>query len=328
MLQQILVLDPGPGHQGVWSWVTSQVTVGTNEETVRPLDWPIRFKIINGIARGILYLHQNSSPRVIHRDLKASNILLDSEMNPKFSDFGLARILGESESELSTMRIVGTYGYMSPEYAMHGTFSVKSDVYSFGVLVLEIISGMNCSMFDHGFYHLNNLPSHAWRLFQGDKCLELLDKAITRSCDQSEVSRAIQVALLCVQSRPQDRPSMSMVVSMLTSDVKLPQPKQSNIFIEESDSYVNNVSQISPPTTTVFIPRMPVALHIDIGIRLNMGKWYGEFITDKNAKIGKNVVIANSKGIQEVDRASEGFYIRSGIIVVLKNSTIADGLVI
>uniref|UniRef100_A0A6N2MF89 Receptor-like serine/threonine-protein kinase n=1 Tax=Salix viminalis TaxID=40686 RepID=A0A6N2MF89_SALVM len=227
----------------------------TDQTSGKLLDWSKRFNIICGIARGLLYLHQDSPLRIVHRDIKASNVLLDKDMNPKISDFGLARMFGGDKTEGITTRVVGTIGYMAPEYATDGLFSVKSDVFSFGILILEIISGKK----SRGFYHQDrslSLIGLAWRLWKDGKPLELIEAFPGELCNLSEVTRCINISLLCVQQHPDDRPSMSTVVWMLGGENTLPQPKEPGFFKGSGPKAPNfELSSANEITNSLLYPR-------------------------------------------------------------------------
>ncbi|KAK2665516.1 hypothetical protein Ddye_004090 [Dipteronia dyeriana] len=174
------------------------------------LDWKTRKVIIKGTVRALIYMHEDSRHKIIHRDIKTSNVLLDHNMNPKISYFGLARLLEDNQSEAHTTGIDGTFGYKAPEYCTEGVISSKLDVYSFGVVLLEIISGLKNPHDSLG------LLGYTWKLWEKETPLELMDQVVAQSCDDTEeVLRCIHVGLLCVQTNAEERPSMSSVLRML-----------------------------------------------------------------------------------------------------------------
>ncbi|KAJ1276927.1 hypothetical protein BS78_05G254200 [Paspalum vaginatum] len=195
------------------------------------LDWPTRSQIIKGIAEGLLYLHKYSGIHIIHGDLKPSNILLDTDMKPKISDFGLARVYNPGVDQEFADHIVGSMGFIAPECQERRLFSVKSDVYGFGALLLEVISGDRCfslasgeSGYDHAF--LNKRVWGLWRAGKLDKFVYLPpgDKSET---ERMEILRCIQIALLCVEEDPENRPAMQDVVHMLScQNFALPKPQR------------------------------------------------------------------------------------------------------
>ncbi|KAL5772112.1 hypothetical protein ACOSQ2_012036 [Xanthoceras sorbifolium] len=184
-----------------------------SESSTLKLDWETRQKICVGIARGLAFLHEESSIKIVHRDIKATNVLLDRQLNAKISDFGLAKLKEEENTHIST-RVAGTVGYMAPEYALWGHLTEKADVYSFGVVALEIASGRN-----NASYRAQNgcvcLLDFAFDLQQKGNLMEIVDPNLEDKFNKEEAEKMIRVALLCSNADPAVRPTMSEVFSML-----------------------------------------------------------------------------------------------------------------
>ncbi|KAF8037113.1 hypothetical protein BT93_B0127 [Corymbia citriodora subsp. variegata] len=187
------------------------------------LTWEERLHIIIGIAEGLAYLHGGWGVKIIHRDIKASNILLDENLTAKIADFGLARYIASDKSHLST-GIAGTIGYMAPEYLVRGQLTERADVYAFGVLVLEILSGRKNSVYTLGS---SSVLQSVWKHYKSNNLAACVDPALRGEFPVLEASNVLQIGLLCTQASMELRPPMSGVVEMLQDkDRVAPQPKQ------------------------------------------------------------------------------------------------------
>ncbi|XP_039140791.1 cysteine-rich receptor-like protein kinase 25 [Dioscorea cayenensis subsp. rotundata] len=190
-----------------------------NQVNRQLLPWQTRYNIIDGVARGLAYIHLGLSTPIIHRDLKASNVLLDGNMNPKISDFGLARILGDDQTHAYTCHIAGTRGYMAPEYLSSNLYSGKSDVFSFGILILEIVSGKKNNSYyficDKG---LPDLQSYAKKVGNEGTFLELIDEDLNQNYNEQQAMKCVKIGLHCIEENPADRPTMKDVLCMLDNE--------------------------------------------------------------------------------------------------------------
>lgn len=181
------------------------------------LDWYTRKRIALGAARGLLYLHDQCDPRIIHRDVKAANILLDEDFEAIVGDFGLAKLLDQRDSHVTTA-VRGTVGHIAPEYLSTGQSSEKTDVFGFGILLLELITGQRALDFGNDSKQKGVMLDWVKKVYQEKKLDLIVDKDLKGFFDRVELEEMVQVALLCTQFHPAHRPKMSEVVRMLEGD--------------------------------------------------------------------------------------------------------------
>ncbi|KAL4654426.1 hypothetical protein ACB092_01G377200 [Castanea dentata] len=229
----------GPESLLVYEYVPNQslhdyFSVKKNLQLLR---WDVRYKIILGTAEGLAYLHEESKLRIIHRDIKLSNILLNEDFMPKIADFGLARLFPEDKTHISTA-IAGTLGYMAPEYVVCGKLTEKADVYSFGVLILEVVCGKRNSSFSEN----SSVLQMVWNLYVAGRPCEAVDPELEANYQEEEASRLLQIGLLCVQASAELRPSTPVVVKMLTHSQDIPLPTQPPFL----NSSIRGANQIVP----------------------------------------------------------------------------------
>ncbi|XP_031281394.1 cold-responsive protein kinase 1 [Pistacia vera] len=196
--------------------------VGNSQSNIQ-FNWQTRAKICIGVARGLVFLHEDVRPHIIHRDIKASNILLDKDLTPKISDFGLAKLIPPNMTHVST-RVAGTIGYLAPEYAIRGQLTRKADIYSFGVLVVEIVSG-RCNTNMRLPIEEQYLLEQTWDLYERRELVGLVDASLNGDFDAEQACRFLKIALLCTQDTPKLRPTMSSVVKMLTGEKAVDEKK-------------------------------------------------------------------------------------------------------
>ncbi|KAJ1425250.1 Serine/threonine-protein kinase, active site [Sesbania bispinosa] len=231
-------------------------------------DWRTRSRICIGVARGLAFLHEEVQPHIVHRDIKASNILLDKNLRPMIADFGLAKLIPTYMTHVST-RVAGTIGYLAPEYAIRGQLTRKADIYSFGVLLVEIVTG-RCNTNTRLPLGEQYILEKTWELYERRELVELVDISLNGEFDAEEACNILKIGLLCTQDNPKLRPTMSSVVKMLTGekdvneskitkpglisdvmDLKIREPKNNN-DTKTSSSYNASSASDSQGTTMSF----------------------------------------------------------------------------